>query len=300
MNRVLGLSLVGFNEREAIRNHQEQFPSLQWELSYKMSERFLSEVEPIIADRVVSVHACCPSESIFPNFGSRDEAVLSESFEALKRTFKTARRFGAKIVVLHPGYVADDKIPASNAEREALLAGSSFAPYVGVEKGSICRADYPKSEVYRQHFERARKSLITLSAMAKEAGLQLAAENLNPRVAYLVQTSEEMVSLASASDDLFLCLDVGHLWIASQVYGFDYLEGIKQILATKKVITAHIHSNPSDRAAQVFVDSHDGIDRHSFDYRTILKLLADSGANIILETVCSPKQNTLLLYEALR
>jgi sugar phosphate isomerase/epimerase len=97
-----------------------------------------------------------------------------------------------------------------------------------------------------------------------------------------------------------LCLDVGHLWIASQVYGFDYLEGIKQILATKKVITAHIHSNPSDRAAQVFVDSHDGINRHSFDYRTILKLLADSGANIILETVCSPKQNTLLLYEALR
>lgn len=300
MNRVLGLSLVGFNDREAIKNHQEQFPSLQWELSYKMSERFLSEVEPIVSDRVVSVHACCPSEPIFPNFGSRDEAVLGESFKALKRTFETARRFKAKIVVLHPGYVTDVRIPASNAEREALLTGSSFTPYVGVEKGSICRADYPKSEVYRRHFEQAKESLVTLSAMAKKAGLQLAAENLNPRVAYLVQTPAEMVSLANAGDDLFLCLDAGHLWIASQVYGFDYLEGIKQILATKKVVTAHIHSNPSDRATQVFVDSHDSIDRHSFDYRAVLKLLSDSGANIILETVYSPKRNTLLLYEALR
>ena len=299
MNRILGLSLVGFREREAIQAHQEQFPSLQWELSYKMSEQFLSDVEPIIVDRVISVHACCPAEPLFPNFGSRDKTVLDESFEALKRTFKTAQRFGAKIVVLHPGYGTDMEIPASNAVRETLLTGPSFAPYVGVEKGSICRADYPEIEVYRQHFEQAKEALVRLGAMARGAGLQLAAENLNPRVAYLAQTPKEMVSLARASDDLFLCLDVGHLWIAGQVYGFDYLEGIKEILATKKVITAHVHSNPSDRGRGIFVDSHDSIDQHSFDFRTVLKLLADSGANIILETVNSPKRNTLLLYEAL-
>ncbi|NLZ76541.1 MAG: sugar phosphate isomerase/epimerase [Spirochaetales bacterium] len=298
MNRVLGLSLVGFGEREAVRNHQERFPSLQWELSYRMSRQFLSEVESVIAGRVVSVHACCPAEPMFPNFGSRDETVLKESFEALNRTFETAKRFKAEIVVLHPGYVTDMRIPASNAEREELLAGSDFAPHVGVKEGSICRADYPESAVYRQHFEQAKAALVTLGAMAREKGLRLAAENLNPRVAYLAQTPEDMVSLANASDDLFLCLDVGHLWIASQVYGFDYLEGIREILATGKVVTTHVHSNPSDRKREIFLDSHDGIDRNSFDRHTILDLLAESGANVILETVNAPERNTLLLYEA--
>lgn len=300
MSQRYGLSLVGFTDLQAIKNHQEQFPSLQWELSYKMSEQFLDEVEPIIAGRVISVHASCPAEAIFPNFGSRDPVVLQRSFDAMRRTFETARRFGAQIVVLHPGYVTDLEIPASNTQREALLTDVSFSPYVAVTEGSICRSDYPQSDVYRQHFEQAKESLIRLAAMAKEAGVRLAAENLNPRVAYLGQTPQEMVDLAQVSEDLYVCLDVGHLWIASQVYDFPYLEAIKQILATKKVITSHIHANPSDGVAAIFSDSHDNIDAHSFDYRVVLKLLQKGKANIILETVHDPERNTTLLYEAVR
>ena len=196
MNRILGLSLVGFREREAIQAHQEQFPSLQWELSYKMSEQFLSDVEPIIADRVVSVHACCPAEPLFPNFGSRDKTVLDESFKALKRPLKTARDSERRSSFSIPGMFRCQD-PRFNAEREALLTGSSFAPMSGW-RGIDLPGGLPEKRGVSTAFRAGKGIACHIKCDGRRSGTSARGGEPESPGCVLVQTPAEMVSLANA------------------------------------------------------------------------------------------------------
>lgn len=289
------ISLVGFTRTPAIREYLDEFPDMSVELSYKMDRQFLDEVAPLVEGRVASVHACCPHEPIFPNFGSHDKEVLQASYKAVEESFKTAFRFQASIVVLHPGYVTDLAIPSDNKRREALLADPSFRPYVFKQQGSICLSNYPNSDVYQRHAQQARGELPKVAQLGKKYGVRLAVENLNPRVGYLFQTPQEMVALTHENPDLFLCLDVGHLWISSCLYGFDYFAGLRTILETQRVINCHLHANSSQAVTEQYADDHHSLDKYGFPYEEVVSLLLETDANLVLETVENPRENTMLL-----
>lgn len=289
------ISLVGFTSAASIGQYLDEFPSMQVELSYKMNTQFLDEVAPLLAGRVASVHACCPQEPIFPNFGSHDKEVLKASYRAVEESFRTAARFQADLLVLHPGYVTDFAIPSDNQKRKELLSDPSFDPYVFKQEGSICYPSYPQSAVYRFHAEQATAELAKVALLGKKYGVRLAVENLNPRVGYLFQTPEEMLSLTRDNPDLFLCLDVGHLWISSCLYGFDYFTGLKTILDTQRVINCHLHANSSNRGEARYADDHHSLDKYGFPYEEVVSTLLGTGANLVLETVENPRENTMLL-----
>jgi sugar phosphate isomerase/epimerase len=289
------LSLVGFTSVEEIGQYLDEFSDMQVELSYKMDRPFLERVAPMLSGRVASVHACCPEEPIFPNFGSHNQEVLKESYLAVEESFRTASRFQADILVLHPGYVTDFAIPSDNQKRKQLLSDPSFLPYVFKEEGSICYPSYPQTDVYRSHAEQARRELKKVALLGKSYGVRLAVENLNPRVGYLFQTPSEMVSLTMDNPDLYLCLDVGHLWIASCLYGFDYYAGLRTILDTNRVINCHLHANGSNSSGQKYSDDHHSLDKYGFPYESVVAILQGTGANLVLETVEDPRKNTLLL-----
>lgn len=293
------VSLVGFGSVEEIARHAKKYPSVFYELSYKMSVAFLDAVTPFLEGRVASVHACCPSLPIFPNFGSHDQQVLQESYAAVEDSLKTAHRFGADILVLHPGYACDQAIPAENQERTRLLDGPLFEPYIGVKQGSICKPDYCSQPIYQHHATQAIKQLVDVGKLATSYGVKLAVENLNPRVGYLFQTPQEMLALAQKSPDLHLCLDIGHLWISSAVYGFSYLSSLEQIVATKKVVNCHLHSNSTKKDMHIFSDDHHSVDRHGFPIHAVLDILAMSEANLVLETVEALDHNTDILLQEL-
>ncbi len=291
------ISLVGFHSADEVARYLDAVPTARFELSYKMSASFLEQLEPLIEGRVVSSHACCPAEPIFPNFASSDEAVIAQSYEAIERTLATCSRYGAAIMVLHPGYVTDFAIPSENKARKALLESPAFAPYIAFDDGAICRTDYPDSPVYRRHALIATDHLVRVGQLCRSYGVRLAVENLNPRVAYLFQRPEEMVTLTKESEDIFLCLDVGHLYIASAVYGFDYYVAIETILATGRVVSCHLHANSTLKEEGRFRDDHHTIDAHRFPIEETLALLAASGANLVLETVEDPVYNSRLLVD---
>ncbi|MDY0288074.1 MAG: TIM barrel protein [Sphaerochaeta sp.] len=289
------ISLVGFTSTAAIKEYLDEFADMSVELSYKMDRQFLDEVAPLVEGRVASVHACCPQEPIFPNFGSHDKEVLQTSYRAVEESFKTAIRFQASIVVLHPGYVTDLGIPSDNKMREALLADPSFRQYVFKKEGSICYPSYPHSDVYLRHARQARGELPKVALLGKGYGVRLAVENLNPRVGYLLQTPQEMVALTEGNPDLFLCLDVGHLWISSCLYGFDYFAGLRTILETQRVINCHLHANSSQALTEQYADDHHSLDKYDFPYEEVVALLLETDANLVLETVENPRANTMLL-----
>jgi sugar phosphate isomerase/epimerase len=101
----------------------------------------------------------------------------------------------------------------------------------------------------------------------------------------------------AALQDVYLCLDVGHLWISSFVYEFPYLPAIQRILDTKKVVNCHLHSNATNAGMKRFSDDHHTFDKHDFPARQVLGLLVESGANLVLETVEEFDYNTRFLLQ---
>ena len=292
----LAISLVAMNTAKEVSDYLAHVDvDARFELAYTMSPALLDKIEPLLRTKVLSIHACCPATKFFPNLGSSDHLVIEQSFRDMRSTLDTAVRFGASIVVLHSGYVTDAAIPSDYSARSALLAREEFSVEGRFIEGSICGPDYNHKESYLHFAARAKDHLCEVAEFYAEKGIRLAAENLNPRIGYLFHTPEEMVELSLLHPNLGICLDVGHLSISSLVYGFDLLEGIETIVSTGKVVTCHLHSN-SSRAGR-FRDDHHSIDKHGFPIKAVLKLLAGSGANLVLETVEEPLRNWFLLEE---
>lgn len=289
-----GLSLVAFSKAEEVAEYlRDAGEEASFELSYMMAPAFVEEVAPLLRNKVLSVHACCPATECFPNFASADPEVLAQSFADMDETLETALRFGASIVVLHPGYATDSAMPSSYAARKVLLAGAEFASDARSGEGSICVPDYTRRSSYKQFAERTMERLADLAERFAAHGVRVAAENLNPRVGYLFQTPEEMVEAAHLHRNLGLCLDIGHLYISSFAYGFDFLEAIRTIAATGKVLTCHLHGNSSNPGR--FRDDHQSLDRNGFPYKEALEILRGTGANLILELLEEPLRNSRLL-----
>lgn len=235
----IGISLVAFSNAGEVRSFLARARELHGhspliELSYAMSRGFLDSVS-VLQGRVFSAHAPCPRAELFPNLGSRDAAVVAESLESIRESAATAAAFGARTLVLHAGYALDAGVSSDPRRRLAALG----------PEGGICEPGYCESGPYRAHLETAMENLRRARALCANQGVSLAVENLNPRVSYLFQLPGELVDLAAGIPDIALCVDLGHLWISSLAHGFAFIEGLRRILATGRVASAHVHDNPS-------------------------------------------------------
>jgi Endonuclease IV len=295
--RAREISLVAFKTKAEVEKYISDFPSACFELSYAMSPEFLSEVTPIIKDRVVSLHACCPREPVFPNFASHDKSVVDMSFDLMKKSAETANRFGAKIIVLHPGYLLDYALPSSSKARLEMLNTASLKRHIGFEKGSICNSGYLSDSEYREYFLVMKENLVELNQMLLNQGITLVVENLNPRSGYLFMSPEEMAELA-LDTELHYCLDVGHLYVSSFVFGFDFLSGVRKALSTGRVASVHLHSNKSGNGE--YIDSHEDFFAPHFPAKKIVDdVVSLSSANLVIETLENPLANSVFLESLL-
>lgn len=284
------ISLVGFKSRDEIASFVSQYPDARFELSYNMSGDFLEEVSPLISGRVISLHACSPLEPFFPNFGSEDPEVISESEAMLMRSAETALRYGADIMVLHSGYLTDQRVSSDYAGRARLMKGPEFQEYIGRQEGYIARGDILDTKGYRRHFSTMVGHVAAVSERLRTMGITLAVENLNPRAGYLFMQPSE---ISDFPEDIRFCLDVGHLWISRFVFGFDFLPAVEQLLASGRVVSLHLHSNPSD--GRILEDSHGDFNAKDFPAEEIVRLAADLPVNLVLETVRNPVENAIFL-----
>ncbi len=297
MNKPV-MSLAGLKTEKEVEHFLSTADScIQFELSYRTERKSLPVLKKLLAGRVASVHACCPQTEFFPNLASSNPSVLDQSMQDLRETLQVAKEFAAELVVLHTGYVTDKAMPSKFSERKKLLETEEFSKHTVDSKTSICSPEYIQTPEYKAFSKTACEQLALIAKEYKQNGILLAAENLNPRVSYLFQTPEEMIMLANYHKDIYLCLDVGHLWIASFVFNFDFFEGIKKILDTGKVISCHLHSNCSDGV--ILEDSHHSIDKYNFPYKKIISLLQTTNTNIVLEVVEEFERNANLLLDVL-
>jgi len=273
------------------------------------------EQAPGLGGSVVSVHAPCPRSANFPNLGSRDPAVRRESLEDIRRSAETAAAFGARFVVLHPGYTLDVAVPIDSNRRLATLArhAGEEQRWVWSTNGSICRPGYCESPAYRLRRQEALAGLAEAVRLCAAEGVELAVENLNPRVAYLYQLPAELVGVVHALPQLGICVDLGHLWISSLVHGFAFLSGLRDLVATGKVVSAHVHDNGSQLGTRVtdhvvdappdgsrFSDEHLGIGRGEVPVAAAVRLLKRAGVPfLVVETLDPPMESVRRLWAML-
>ncbi len=307
MDRPIVLSLAALKTKEEILEYIAGFEARTgrkalFELPFTMEKELLDSLRPVLSGRTVSVHAACPSTAYFPNLASEDADVIAQSHRDLEATLDTAAEFGASLVVVHPGYATNRAIPADEAPRQRLLTSAEFAPYIRVQEGSICGPDYTDTPAYRFFMERMLANLGRFALRCAERGIGLAVENLNPRVGYLIQTPGDMIETVRTLPSAGLCLDIGHLWIADTVHGFGFLEGMRRILATGRVLTTHLHSNHSlhpSAGLTRHTDDHESLDRGNVPVRECLRLLSGSGARLVIEAKKEALRNGICLHTLL-
>ena len=292
---VKGISLVGLESAAEAEALALRFPDISFELSYAMDSRFLDDALSACRGRIASIHSLCPRRDFFPNFASDDEDAVSWSFSEVLADAVTAGRAGASIIVLHPGYMIPDLVPSDKDKRLAVMEGDALRPFIAIGNGSICREDYPSNPVYREAFERLIPRLEKLSGELRSRGITLAVENLNPRAGYMLVHPDEIAELAERTS-LSFTLDIGHLLVSAERFSLDFLSSLDRILSTGRVVTTHLHSNPSDRHRGIFSDSHQSLDRFGMPWKEAIWMIEESGANMILETVEDPVHNLELLF----
>jgi len=302
LSNKTGLSLVSLHSAAEVKEFSESwyrktgiYP--KFELSYHMDSQFIEDI-PFIKGRVLSGHAPCPGGIYLPNLGSRDTSVIRESFDSLKKSADTVASFGGNILVLHAGYTMDEPVYTKFIKRKKILEKyDKKSSYLWLKEGSICKPGYENSEEYKIHMKETLKNLKGAAEICMKRGVRLAVENLNPRLTYLFQLPEDFIRIAEEIDNISICIDIGHLWISSLVHNFDYFTALQILTSTGRVVSAHIHDNPSTCGNNPhFSDDHRTLGTGSIPIKeSVLHLVKNSSANLIIEAASEPLKNLEML-----
>ncbi len=247
---------------------------------------------------MLSGHAPCPGGEYLPNLGSRDVSVIQHSFDSICASADTVALFGGNILVLHAGYTLDGSVFTEYSKRKKVLEEyEKKSPYLWLKDGSICKPEYVNSEEYKIHMNETLKNLKEAADICTEKGIRLAVENLNPRLTYLFQISEDFVRMTEKINNLYICIDIGHLWISSLVHNFDYFNALQLLTSTGRVVSVHIHDNTSINGKKSnYSDDHGSIGTGNVPVNESVSILVkNSSANLIVEASSNPLKNLEML-----
>ena len=307
MDSRAGISLVGFKNPDSIRLfHEEQCLQKEngpcFELSYQWDSKQTAGMS-FLKGHILSGHVPCPGGTFLPNLGSRNRENLQKSLNVIRKSAGITASFGGQVLVLHAGYTMDDLVYREYRLRQATLdALPGELGEVWLKKGTVCRADYTAIPAYRKYLFNTIENLIRAKELCRAEGINLAVENLNPRITYLFQTIEEFDLLLKEIPDIHICLDLGHLWISSLVHDFNFIEGVEAFLNTERVITTHIHDNASTLTPEIYIgDDHSDLGTGRIPLNQAVNLIASkSRANMVIETKANPLENYNYLRNLLR
>ena len=162
------------------------------------------------------------------NIASLDKELRRRSVEAMKKSALFARELDAKVMIIHPGTCWDLKL-----RRDSLIS--------------------------------CKNSLKEMEKIGLEYGLELALENMSPRINNIGSKLYEILSLIEGLN-IGICLDFGHAFMAGE------LEDKKLGEVRKYIKEVHLHDNHGD------TDEHLPIGKGEVPFKEYTDLIRDKRA----------------------
>lgn len=197
---------------QAVEVHPESMEAVR---NGRLEEKIAEEVADVLGafDLKVSVHVPVAINLMHPEDGPLH-------LEALRASLQFSEAVGAGVFVYHPGRFIDEeglelRIPGIPEERQlkALeeeanavrqLADEFPRITIGMENGCPYRGGKPYT--YSEHIDLLKRQVLAIDR-----------------------------------DNVRITLDIGHLYIASRLYGFDCAEAVKDIVPL--IAHTHVHDN---------------------------------------------------------
>ncbi len=184
---------------------------------------YIRDVEKLLSDYsdlnfIIHNYFPPPEHPFIMNLASQDENVREKSLSICKKAVDLCKIFGFDLYSFHPGFRVET----------TLNAGFNLSDYQLVP--------------YEKAFIKFYLSIEELYNYARSRGVNIALENLehkNP--AYMMTHPLEYEEILDLFPDLGVLLDLGHLKIASNRFGFkmdDFINVVKD-----NVAGIHVHEN---------------------------------------------------------
>lgn len=161
------------------------------------------------------------AESFIVNIASTSTLIRTRSLRHAMDSISFCRQIGASLYTVHPGFMFDPSEESESTENYDFIF---FKP----------RVDYTSEDYYNTCFDLFIDSARLLCRHAQREGVRLAVESqgsvLNANNLFLQHPDDfERLMTAFAPTELGINLNLGHLNLASQAFGFDREAFIRQI-----------------------------------------------------------------------
>ena len=171
-----------------------------------------------------------PKKSFVVNIASPDEQLRQRSIEHILNSITFCAEIGATLYTFHPGFLSDPD-------------GASYSP---ANYDFRFRPEKLQSDAYKVAFERFIDAVHLITPHARSLGVRVAVESqgsVAQREHVFLQTPDEFDSFLSEVPDSFVGvnLNLGHLNLASNVFGFDRLDLIRRI--SHRIVAMEVSHN---------------------------------------------------------
>lgn len=277
-------SMWGIHKFEPFTEFFRQASALgftQFELNHAVDSAMLKGMNGY---RIVSVHEPCPADVSVGELNKRDwlissthEANRRAGVNAIKRSIDLAQKFGASLVIVHPGKV-DIDTALDNQMRELFRQARAHTP-----EFTRMREQYVAMRAARAplNLSAVRHSIIELAEYAGERAIKLGLEN---RYHYHeFPLPDELDALLNLSfKNVGFWYDVGHAETLDQLGFFPHEEWLRRFSA--KIIGAHLHD-------VVGIDDHHAAGSGQVDWAMVARYLpADAHRTCEFQNFNSPEQ----------
>jgi sugar phosphate isomerase/epimerase len=210
-----------------------------------------------------------------------------------EKTVAYAEKYNVKKVVFHVFYMTDKVIPSKVMRLSNHQVGKSFFGEKYFVEGSFILSNYVGLDEHSRRLHLVKRNIDRINKLS--TGVELVIENDFPSMGAGMLLSEHLLYMGTP-----LCIDVGHLWAAANVFGRNFHQELDRILESGNVVMVHLHVNPfpPNTLERDWDDGHKPLNTNNWmDMPRVVKKIIRAGIDHVTFEIYSVTTEDIKLFD---